>query len=302
MSRVPAVSIGLPTFNRAAGLRRAAESVLAQTWDDLELVISDNASDDETQAACAELARRDDRVRVVRHETNVGAEANFRCALEQATGTFFMWLADDDWLDAGTVAACAQRLIERPDHSLVCATSRYFRDGELAFVERPVDLLQSSAPARVLGFYRTVTLNGPFYGLMRRQELLRIPPLQATVGGDWLLVASVASMGKVATLREVAINRSLGGVSKDEASLARAYGLSSREARNWQLLVARAAYRDIAHGATFSDAPRSQRRLLGASAALLVAARFSGKVWLGHALQRLGLFEPARAVLERRRR
>jgi glycosyltransferase involved in cell wall biosynthesis len=301
MDRVPAVSIGLPTFNRAAGLRRAAESVLAQTWDDLELVISDNASDDETQAACAELARRDDRVRVVRHETNVGAEANFRRALEQATGTFFMWLADDDWLDAGTVAACAQRLLERPDHSLACAASRYFRDDELAFVERPVDLLQSSARARVLGFYRTVTLNGPFYGLMRRQELLRIPPLQASVGADWLLVASIASLGKVATLREVAINRSLGGVSKDEASLARAYGLSSREARNWQLLVARAAYRDIADGAIFSGVPRSQRRLLGASAALLVAARFSGKVWLGHALQRFGLFEKARAVVERRR-
>jgi glycosyltransferase involved in cell wall biosynthesis len=302
VSPAPAVSIGLPTFNRAAGLRRAAESVLAQTWDDLELVISDNASDDETQAVCAELARGDDRVRVVRHETNVGAEANFRIALEQATGTFFMWLADDDWLDTGTVAACAQRLIERPDHSLVCASSRYFRDGELAFVERPVDLLQHSAPARVLGFYRTVTLNGPFYGLMRRQEVLRTAPLDAAIGADWLLVASIASLGKVATLRDVAINRSLGGVSKDEASLARAYGLSSREARNWQLLVARAAYRDIAHGDIFSGLPRSQRRLLGVSAALLVAARFSGKVWLGHALQRIGLFEPARAVLERRRR
>jgi glycosyltransferase involved in cell wall biosynthesis len=299
--RAPAVSIGLPTFNRAAGLQRAAESVLAQTWTDLELVISDNASDDGTQSLCGELARRDARVKVVRHETNMGAEANFRCVLEQAGGTLFMWLADDDWLDLGTVAACAKRLIERPDHSLVCGSSRYFRDGELAFVERPVDLLQSSARSRVLGFYRTVTLNGPFYGLMRRDELMRIAPLQASIGADWLLVASVARLGKVATLRDVAINRSLEGASKDERSLARAYGLSSREARNWQLLVARAVYRDIAHGDGFTDMPRLERRLLAATAASLVAVRFSGKVWLGHLLERLGLFERARAVLERRR-
>ena len=302
MSEVPAVSIGLPTFNRAAGLRRAAESVLAQTWQDLELIVSDNASDDETQAVCEELARRDSRVKVVRHEANVGAEANFRCVLEQASGRFFMWLADDDWLGPGALAACAQRLIEHPDHSLACASSRYFRDGEPAFAERPVDLLQSTARARVLGFYRTVTLNGPFYGLMRREQLQSLPPLRATLGADWLLVASVASMGKVATLRDVAINRSLDGVSKDEASLGRAYGLSSRQARNWHLLVARAAYRDIARGGTLGDVPRAQRQLLALMAALLVAGRFSGKVWLGSALRRVGLFEPARAVLERRRR
>ena len=128
-----------------------------------------------------------------------------------------------------------------------------------------------------------------------------MPPLQAAVGADWLQVAALASLGKVATLREVAINRSLDGVSKGEESLGRAYGLTSRQARNWQLLVARAAYRDIARGPVFGGMPRVERRLLGAAAALLVAVRFSGKVWLGRALHRLGLFERARAVLERRR-
>jgi len=67
---------------------------------------------------------------------------------EQATGTFFMWLQIDDWLDAGTVAACAQRLIERPDAFARLRASRYFRDGELAFVDgRGRTCFQSSAPA-----------------------------------------------------------------------------------------------------------------------------------------------------------
>ena len=302
MSRAPAVSVGLPTFNRPAGLRRAAESVLAQTWTDLELVISDNASGDETRSVCEELARRDQRVKVVRHEANVGAEANFRSVLEQASGTFFMWLADDDWLGEGALAACAQLLIERPDHAIACARSHYVRGGEPAFAERPVDLLQASARGRVIAFFRTVTLNGPIYGLMRREHLLAIPPLRAALGADWLLVAEVASLGKVATLGHVTLNRSLDGVSRDEASLSRAYGLSSREASNWHLLVARAAYREIAHGSGFSAVPRAERRLTAATAAALVVARFSAKVWLGRALQRLGLFDRARAVLERRRR
>ena len=276
--------------------------MLAQTWDDLELVISDNASGDETQAVCTELARRDGRVRIFRHQENVGAEANFRSVLERANGMFFMWLADDDWLDPRTVGACAQRLIEASDHSLVCPRSRYFRDGEPAFVERPVDLLQLSARARVLGFYRTVTLNGPFYGLMRRDQLLGVPALRATVGADWLLIASVASLGKVATIRDVSLNRSLAGVSKDEASLARAYGLTPRQARNWHLLVARAAYRDITSGSICTGLPRGQRYLTAAAAAALIVARFSGKVWLGRILQRLGLLDGMRGVLERRRR
>ena len=301
MSDAPAVTVGLPTFNRAAGLRRAAESVLAQSWSDLELVISDNASEDETASICEELERRDARVRVIRHAQNVGAEANFRCVLEHATGTFFMWLADDDWLETGTVAACAELLMAHPDVSLACASSRYCRDGESAFVERPVDLRQSSPRARVLGFYRTVTLNGTFYGLMRREQVSSLPPLRATIGADWLLVAAVAGLGEVATLREVAINRSLDGASKDAASLGRAYGLSPRRARNWQLLVARAAYDDIARGVTLGGSSRIERRLVAAAAALLVAVRFSWKVWLGRVLQRMGLFERARAQLERRR-
>ena len=211
---------------------------------------------------------------MLRHAENIGAEAQLPCVLEQASGPLFMWLADDDWIDAGAVAACTRRLMERADHSLVCARAHYFRDDEPAFAERPVDLPQSSPRGRVLGYYRTVTLNGPFYGLMRREQLLSIPPLQVALGADWLLVAAIASLGKVATLGDVALNRSLDGVSKDEATLARAYGLSAREARNWHLLVARAVYRDIADGVILEGASRAERYVTAATAAGLVAGRF----------------------------
>lgn len=302
MTAQPLVSVGLPTFNRAGGLQRAAASVLAQSWPSLELVISDNASADETESIGRALADGDARVRYLRHETNIGAEANFRFVLEQACGELFMWLADDDWLGPDTISACARRLIERPDHALVCARSRYFRDGATVFCEKPVNLQQPSPRARVAGFYRTVTLNGPFYGLMRREELVRIPPLRASIGADWLVVAAIAYQGKVATLPDVEINRSLGGASRDAASLARAYGLSPREARNWHVLVARAARREILNSDSFAGLPRTERRALALTAATLVVARFGRKVWLGRLLASVGLFDRARAALEHRRR
>jgi len=276
--------------------------VLGQTWTDLELVISDNASDDDTQALCEQFSASDTRVRYERQEANIGAERNFRAALEHARGELFMWLADDDWLDREYVEACTRVLVERPDHALVCGQSRYFRDDVFAFAERPVNLQQASPGSRVLAFYRTVTLNGPFYGLMRREHLLHAAPLRNCVGADWLLVASVAYRGKVRTLDGVAINRSLEGASKDHAGLAGAYDLSPRQSRNWHLLIARAAYRDITSASWFRELGRGQRLRLAVGAACLVVTRFSGKVWLGRVLGKLGLFERARAWLEHRRR
>ena len=295
------VSIGLPTRNRAESLRRAIGSVLAQDWTELELVICDNASTDHTEEVCRRFAQEDERVRYVRRRENIGAEANFHDALELARGEIFMWLADDDWQDAAYVSACAQLLLAEPDHSLVCGRTRYYRGSEFAFAERETNLLASSAARRVTAYYRTVTLNGPFYGAMRREQALRLPR-PSGLGGDWLFVAALAYLGKVRTVSAVSLNRSIEGVSKDARSLAVSYGLPERAARNWHVTVARLAYNDIAHGPVYSALGGPRRKAVGATAAALVIGRFSWKVWLGRLLVRIGVFDRARATLERRRR
>lgn len=294
----PLVSIGLPTRNRAATLARAAGSVLAQDWPRLELVISDNASTDGTEAVCERLQREDPRVRYIRQPEDLGAAANFRSVLTESRGELFMWMADDDWLDPGYVSACARVLAERPDHVLVCGRARYFRDETFAFAERPVNLLGPSRRRRVLDFYRTVTLNGAFYGLMRREQIAELPLPRV----DWLLVASLAYLGQVRTLPGPSLNRSIAGASKDAEALARGLGVSGRETRNWHLFVARAAYEDIMRSPVYRSAGQLGRRALASGAWLLVVARFSWKVWLGRLLVRTGLFDRARAALESRRR
>src|SRR5262245_14062805 len=95
----PLVSIGLPTYNRASMLPRAIESVLAQTHANIELVLSDNASTDETETICREAQARDPRINYIRQAVNIGLIANFKFVLREARGAFFMWLSDDDWLE-----------------------------------------------------------------------------------------------------------------------------------------------------------------------------------------------------------
>ncbi len=94
-----AITIGMPVYNGAQYIREALDSLLAQTFTDFELIISDNASTDATQSICEEYARREPRVHYVRQAENKGALANFQFVLGQARGEHFMWAAADDRWD-----------------------------------------------------------------------------------------------------------------------------------------------------------------------------------------------------------
>jgi glycosyltransferase involved in cell wall biosynthesis len=96
----PSVSIGLPVYNGAQFLAPAIESVLRQTYTDFELIISDNASEDETPEICRTYAGLDRRVRYYRQNSNAGAAANFNFVFGVAAGQFFKWHSSDDLLDA----------------------------------------------------------------------------------------------------------------------------------------------------------------------------------------------------------
>jgi glycosyltransferase involved in cell wall biosynthesis len=114
--RMPEISIGLPVYNGGQHLRSAIDSILKQTFSDLELVISDNASTDETEQTCREFASRDNRVRYFRQSENIGVANNFRFVFEQATAPLFKWMAHDDWIDGDWLSvlvpvAKAQRAI-----------------------------------------------------------------------------------------------------------------------------------------------------------------------------------------------
>lgn len=96
-NHVPLVSIGMPVYNGEKYIKEALYSLLAQTFTDFELIISDNHSTDETPKICQEFACKDSRIRYIRQDKNIGAIANFEFVLQEASSNFFMWAASDDF-------------------------------------------------------------------------------------------------------------------------------------------------------------------------------------------------------------
>jgi glycosyltransferase involved in cell wall biosynthesis len=97
---VPIVSIAMPVYNGEAYIKQAIDSLLAQTFKDFELIISDNASTDATEPICRKYAEQDLRVRYIRQDENLGAMRNFQFVLNQARCDYFMWAACDDVWDS----------------------------------------------------------------------------------------------------------------------------------------------------------------------------------------------------------
>jgi glycosyltransferase involved in cell wall biosynthesis len=271
---VPLVSIGLPTFNRGVTLSIAIESALAQEYRNIELVISDNASTDETQRVCENFAAADSRVKYSRQQHNCGMTQNFREVLSLATGEYFMWLSDDDRLDHTYVGRCLDALGRETHAALVCGVSQYYNGEQLAFTGTTIDLHQESRSERVLAYYRQVNDNGTFYGLARR-ELLTKQPLHNTIGGDWMFIASMAFQGKVTTIRDAVLYRSSKGISSDLSALAMSFGISkSRAARPYQRIT-ESVFSDIVRGSpVFSELSLFSRWLLALRVARVLYGRF----------------------------
>lgn len=178
---VPKVSIGMPVYNGEPFIREALDSLLTQTFTGFELIISDNASTDETEAICIEYAAKDERIRYIRQPENRGGEANFQFVLDEAVGEYFMWAAADDLrkikfiectasaLDANKLVVCAMT-----DVAIVDESGRLLRNENLT-KNRLQKCLQDPTKACV-NFFKNPPSNLFFciYGLYRKSAISSI--------------------------------------------------------------------------------------------------------------------------------
>ena len=238
-------SIGVPVYNGSQKIETALHSILTQSYANLEVVISDNASTDNTREICERICAEDERVSYVRQPVNLGPSANFKAVLNLAQGDYFMWLGHDDWLSEKYIEVCAKTLNENSDVSLACGQAIYCRDGNEVFRGAVVQLQQESPRERVAAYFDTVSDNGMFYGLMRRELLAKVK-MNDVMGGDWLMIASIAFMGKVVTLPAISVNRERGGSSASYENIASLLGLSKFQATFPHVAIAFFAFRDIA--------------------------------------------------------
>jgi len=244
-SGVPLVNIGIPVYNGQEKVEKALYSLLNQTYRNIQVLISDNASTDNTRDICERICAEDERVSYLRHPVNLGLTANFNAVLDRAQGDYFMWLGHDDWLSENYIEACQEALDENPDVSLVAGQTVYYRDGEVSYRGVGVQLPQESPQERVAAYYGMVSENGTFYGLMRREQLANVR-MNDVMGGDWLVIAAMAFLGKVVTLPSISVNRALGGATDSYSKMANIMGLSKFQAVFPHAVTAFSALREIA--------------------------------------------------------
>lgn len=203
----PRVSVGMPVFNLQRTVGRAIESVLGQTLGDFELLVSDNASTDGTEAICRRHAAQDPRIRYTRHPAAISGFDNFRFVLDAARAPYFMWLAADDYVLPRLLEQAITVLDAR--HDVVCATPRVELrepDGSRQLSGDTFAML-GSVRENLCRFLDAPMDNSRFYGLYRRDILQRVLPDSAYYGFDWVVTAGTLLYGKHVELDDVLMVR-----------------------------------------------------------------------------------------------
>lgn len=202
---VPRVSIGLPVYNGEDYLEAALNSILAQTYEDFELIISDNASTDGTAAICRLYAEADDRIRYVRHEENRGGAANFNSLVALARGEYFRWACHDDTIAPTCIERCVEVLDADPDTVLCYVRPQMIGpDGEALDNDRfylKSLHLRSDDPVRrfrryLIKYYPVGGMCNAIFGLMRRRVLAQTARINNYPDSDIVLLGEIALWGK----------------------------------------------------------------------------------------------------------
>jgi glycosyltransferase involved in cell wall biosynthesis len=209
----PRLSIGLPVYNGERYLGEAIDALLAQTYRDFELIISDNGSTDGTANIALAYAARDSRIRYVRNERNIGGSRNHERVFELARGELFRWAAADDLCAPETVARCVAALDRRPD--AVLAYPNTYLIGEFGEVlEEYEDGLYLEAPRpsdRFVQLFEHMRRCVPMYGVIRSNVLRKTGGLRPFVGSDIVLLAELALRGTFVQIPERLFSRRMHG-------------------------------------------------------------------------------------------
>ncbi|HEX6707573.1 MAG TPA: glycosyltransferase family A protein [Albitalea sp.] len=208
-SPAPLVTVGIPVYNGERYLARAIESLLTQTLADFELIVADNASTDRTQQMCEDYARRDSRVRYVRHPSNIGAPRNWNCLVDLARGKYFKWATAND-RNAPTMLARCVEVLESDPGVVLCYGHTLLMDED----ERPIEVFNGdidvpmAAPSeRFAAVCTRLTLNNAMCGVIRTGVLKRTGMDRLYPSGDMALMSELALYGRFRLLSDVLLQR-----------------------------------------------------------------------------------------------
>jgi len=219
----PKVSIGLPVYNGEKFLKKRLDSILSQTLDTFELIISDNASTDSTSDICKEFASNDTRIHYFRQENNIGVIRNFKYVLDKAICDYFVWASVDDiWLpefleknikvlenDKNVVGSIGK--IEQYGKKIETKPRRFLKKARYVSYE---NYPKSGSYEKRIGFYLRLITNENFYAVFRTEELRKSYVVKRIGLMDKATILNVLKYGEINIVDKVLMYRYSEGFSR----------------------------------------------------------------------------------------
>ncbi len=209
----------MPVYNGGQVIAAALDALLAQSFSDFELIISDNGSTDNTADICLSYAGRDSRIRYIRQEENIGVANNFLTVFQEARAEYFKWQSCDDLISSDFVEINIQFLRENSEY--VASTSPNGFEGRPLEEQTLVDFsLEGDTFERFKHFFNHCwDSHGIFYCLMRREVLLSCTILQPgplLFAQDWSIDLFLTSKGQINRTEAGSMTFGVAGLSRGD--------------------------------------------------------------------------------------
>lgn len=244
----PLVSIGIPTYNRPEGLINTLKSIINQTYKNIEIIVSDNASTDKRNIdVIKKYAKKYKRIQPYFQIENKGALFNFKYVLSKAKGNYFMLAADDDTISHNFIDEAVKYFQNNTKYSVVSATP-YAVNGDTKKRIYGVTIENKLSIFRAINSYNYMLVSY-FYGLIRISDLLKIK-IENRFAEDRYVDASLAFLGKIKTLPNCGLYRGPGDSSSSDPidshkKMMKNLDIPFKGLFNSRVIMAKNAYKDV---------------------------------------------------------
>lgn len=204
---MPLISVGMPVLNAEKTVGVAIQNLLAQTFQDFELVVCDNASEDSTPKIVEAFAKQDPRVRLVRFEERVDIRLSFKRAFENTSAPYFMFApADDRWYPEFMEETLE---VLQSDPGILACTGKvaFFEEDQFSHISKGTEPLMDDNDKNLVRYLTDPVENARAFSLIRREALINAFPDVTYPGWDFQLIARTMKHGKYFEIDKVLAER-----------------------------------------------------------------------------------------------
>ena len=203
--KFPLVTIGIPLYNEEEFIEETLKSALNQTYKNLEVIVSENGSSDQSLSIVERIAQNDNRVKIVAHGTNKGPWFNFEFPLLNATGKYFMWFGAHDIMIEDYVENAVEVLTNEIGVVAVHPKIYEIKDGVIKeeFINADYSDNTNTVSGRILKSIITNGRGGAVHSIFRIEVLKK--SFVDINGGDLRIILTAVSMGQIKATKNVAL-------------------------------------------------------------------------------------------------